>query len=122
MSQWTVEVYPEGEEIGTVYGYLLNLPAKEQAQLYQIIKMLQELGPDIQHTKMDKLIDGSFRELRKNRHRILYCRQGRKFILLVAFRKDSQKTPIKNIECKIRGKAHSESGVRRTRIPGHAAQ
>ncbi len=98
MSQWTVEFYPEEIENGTVPGYLANLPANEQAQLLHLIDMLQELGPDIQQSKMDKLIEGSYRELRKNRHRILYCRQGRKFILLVAFLKDTQKTPVKYIE------------------------
>lgn len=98
MPQWTVEFFPETDEDQAVPGYLENLPPKELAQVLQVINMLQELGPGIQQTKMDKLIEGAYRELRKNRHRIIYRRIGNQFILLVAFLKDSDRTPIKYIE------------------------
>lgn len=96
MTHWIVEFYPEEDD--SVPNYIDNLPEKEQAQILQVIGQLQELGPLIQGTKLDKLIDGSFRELRKNRHRIIYCRDNKRFILLVAFLKTTDRTPIKFID------------------------
>lgn len=93
MSRWIVEIFPEGMEDHSVYEYFSTLTKKDKALLLQLFAQLEELGPDIQGTNMDKLIDGSLRELRKDRHRILYGRDGWNFALLVAFRKDSQKTP-----------------------------
>jgi len=93
MPAWNVEIYPYGMESNSVKKYFSSLPSNENAQLLQLIKSLQELGPDLQGTDMDKLIEGSLRELRKGRHRILYGREGNNFVLLVAFMKRTQKTP-----------------------------
>ena len=46
---------------------------------------------------MDKLIEGSIRELRKDRHRILYGRHGTTYVLLTAFLKKTDKTPLEQI-------------------------
>jgi phage-related protein len=49
---------------------------------------------------MAKHIDGPLFELRKDRHRILFARDIRmsRFVLLSTFYKDSQKTPLEEIE------------------------
>lgn len=47
---------------------------------------------------MAKHIDGPIFELRKDRHRILYCQDGPRFVLLSAFLKRTQKTPLVEIE------------------------
>lgn len=93
MSSWTVEIFPEGMDSHSIPEYFSTLTEKDIALLLHLIEQLEELGPDIQGTNMDKLITGSIRELRKDSHRILYGREGRNFTLLVAFRKDSRKTP-----------------------------
>ena len=59
---------------------------------------------------MDKLIEGSLRELRKDRHRILCGRHGDTFVLLTAFLKRTNDTPPKEIElAKRRFEAYQES-------------
>lgn len=98
MTQWIVEFYPDEDEDDSVQSYLKNLPDKDQGQLLRLIQLLAEIGDQIQQTKMDKLIEGSYRELRKNRYRIIYHRDRNKFILLVAFMKDTQKTRIEYID------------------------
>ena len=47
---------------------------------------------------MAKRIKGPIYELRKDRHRIMFAKDGRRFILLSAFLKRSQKTPPKEIQ------------------------
>ena len=93
MPAWNVEIYHEGIEENSVESYFANLPKNENAQILQVIKLLQTLGTELQGTDMDKLIEGPLRELRKGRHRIIYGREGRNFVLLVAFLKRTKKTP-----------------------------
>ena len=98
-SIWIVVFYED--EIGNkpVKEYLTSITnEKEKATLLNVITMLQQYGPAIQSTKMDKIIDGSIRELRKGRHRILYGRHGNIFVLLTAFLKRTDKTPPDEIK------------------------
>jgi len=79
--------------------------------LINVIQRLQLLGPDIQGTDMDKLIEGPLRELRKDRHRILYGRYGNHFVLLTAFMKKTDKTPPEQINlAKQRFEEHQRKG------------
>ena len=66
---------------------------RQVAVILQAINRLKEIGPEIQKTKMDKPIEDSIRELRKDRHRVLYGRIGNTFVLLSAFLKKTDKTP-----------------------------
>ena len=92
--KWKIVFYEDDQGNHPVADYIkgVNDP-KQKALLLQVINLLEDLGPDIQGTNMDKLIEGSIRELRKGRHRVLYGRVGNTFVLLAAFLKSSQKTP-----------------------------
>jgi phage-related protein len=98
MSKWIVDIYEEENGEGTLAQYFGQIPAKDRASLLRVIGLLEANGPEIHNTRMDKLIEGSLRELRKNRHRIIYGRDGNHFILFVAFLKKTKKTPEKYID------------------------
>lgn len=97
-SKWRVEFYQDAEGHNPVQEYILaGNDEKRIALLINVIQRLQALGTDIQGTDMDKLIEGPIRELRKDRHRILYGRHGSCFVLLAAFMKKTDKTPPEQI-------------------------
>lgn len=97
-SKWNIEFYENDDRVNPVQAYITEgKDAKRIALLINIIERLKTLGPDLQGTKMDKHIDGPIRELRKDRHRILYGRSGNTFVLLTAFLKKTQKTPNEQI-------------------------
>jgi phage-related protein len=93
-SKWKVEFYREADGDEPVKTYLNSIVKKDRAILLATIDRLRRLGPEIQGTKMDGLIEWSIRELRKDRHRILYGRDGDTFALLSAFLKRTPKTPL----------------------------
>lgn len=96
--KWIIEFYKDAEGRLPVQEYIFEgNDEKRVALLINVIQSLQTLGPEIQGTKMDKLIEGPIRELRKDRHRILYGRHGNTFVLLTAFLKDTDKTPPEQI-------------------------
>jgi phage-related protein len=98
--KWEIIFFQEEDGSEPVKEYILmaGRDAKVLAMLLNVLQSLQTLGPELQGTKMDKHIEGPIRELRKDRHRILYGRVGNTFVLLTAFLKDTQKTPLKQIE------------------------
>jgi phage-related protein len=97
-SRWIIEFYQDAEGRKPVQDYIVEGNDERRVSLLiAVIQRLQELGPDIQGTDMDKLIEGPIRELRKDRHRILYGRDGNRFVLLSAFMKKTDKTPPEQI-------------------------
>ena len=97
-SRWKVEFYADAEGHIPVQDYIFEGNDETRvALLMNVMMRLQELGPEIQGTNMDKLIEGPIRELRKDRHRILYGRDGNLFVLLTAFMKKTDKTPPEQI-------------------------
>jgi phage-related protein len=96
--KWKVEFYEDRHGNNPVQEYIFEgNDEKRVALLINVIQRLQALGPDLIGTDMDKLIEGSIRELRKDRHRILYGRHGNTFVLLTAFLKKTDKTPKEQI-------------------------
>jgi len=77
----------------------LEDPATINAEImYSAITFLQENGPLIQSTKMDKRINKFLRELRKGNLRVLYSNiKNTNYILLLGFVKDERKTPPEHI-------------------------
>ena len=97
--KWGVDFFEEEDGSQPVKKYILDGHSeKDIAVIMNVLVSLQNLGPDIQGTDMDDRIDGHIRELRKGRHRILYAQVGNSFVLLTAFIKKTQKTPIEQIE------------------------
>lgn len=97
-SKWKIEFYQDANGQKPVEKYIKEKDDKTISLLILLIQRLESLGPDIQGTNMDKLIEGPIRELRKDRHRILYGRHGNTFVVLTAFLKETQKTPPEQIE------------------------
>ena len=67
------------------------------AILINVIQRLAIVGQDLLDTNMAKPLEGLIFELRKDRHRILYAPDGKRFVLLSAFLKRTQKTPPEEI-------------------------
>jgi phage-related protein len=97
--KWSVVMYRDVDGNEPVREYICSPGHNETdiATIVLVIENLMALGEAIHGTKMDKLIDGPIRELRKDRHRILYGRDGDKYVLLSGFLKASQKTPSEEI-------------------------
>jgi phage-related protein len=96
---WRVEFFEEEDGSQPVMDYINSGHSdKDIAVIINVLSSLQARGPDIQGTNMDDRIKGPIRELRKDRHRILYAQVGNTFVLLTAFIKKTQKTPIEQID------------------------
>lgn len=92
--EWIVEYYTDRNGFSPVKDYIRKLTdPKQVAVVMKAIMRLKALGTEIQQTKMDKFIEDSIRELRKDRHRVLYGRIGNVFVLLTAFLKETDQTP-----------------------------
>lgn len=92
--KWIVEYYTDDKGFSPVKDYIRRISdPKQVAVVLRAITLLRELGPEIQRLKMDKLIEDSIRELRKDHHRIIYGRIGNLFVLLTAFFKKTDQTP-----------------------------
>jgi phage-related protein len=70
---------------------------KGQRIAWGVIEYLENVGPELIGTDMDKYIDDQLRELRKDRHRILYAQINKGYVLLLAFLKKGKNTPPKYI-------------------------
>lgn len=66
--------------------------------MINVIQRLAIVGQDLLDTKMAKHLEGPIFELRKDRHRILYAPDGKRFVLLSAFLKKTQKTPAEEVD------------------------
>lgn len=97
--KWTVECYKDKYGREPVLDYIGEGNNKQRiATLINVIQMLMVYGTAIYDTEMEKGLTDSIRELRKDRHRILYGKIGNRYILLTAFLKRTQKTPPEEIE------------------------
>lgn len=96
---WQVEFYPAKEEDDSPFDYIRNLSDKSDSAIIErrleTIEALQSTDWPPSWTK--KIVDDIF-ELRANKHRLFFCFDGRKIIILHACRKVTQKTPKKDIE------------------------
>lgn len=66
---------------------------KKYSILFLVIRSLAINGLDIIDTNMCKALTEDLWELRKDRHRIIFCRDGDLFVLLSGFLKRTKKTP-----------------------------
>lgn len=97
--KWTVEFYEDEDGNAPVQDYIMEGNDEQRiATCINVIRYLMEHGRGIRDTDMDKGLNDSIRELRKDRHRILYGQIGTRFFLLSAFMKRTQKTPPEEIE------------------------
>lgn len=97
MPQWTIDYYREPRGRVPVTEYLDTLQLPDRARVVRTIGLLEDYGPLLKMPHARHLI-GKIWELRidgrPNSFRVLYAGvPGRKFILLHAFAKKTDKTP-----------------------------
>lgn len=94
---WRVVFYKGKRGRSPIAEYLDALPVNEQAASYEAFRLLQEFGTllGMPHAKH---IEGKLWELRPGAHRYFYFAYvGRRFVILHAYRKQSQKTPPREL-------------------------
>jgi len=101
--KWEIEFYKDNQGNIPVQEFMLGQSAKVKAKLLHFIDLLQEFGMSFGLPYVKKLRDSDVWELRirhsSNYYRILYFAfSGRKFVLLHAFLKKTEKTPKSEIE------------------------
>lgn len=82
--------------------FLEELPLMEQAKIRNALRLLQEFGTNLSmpHAKQ---IKGKLWELRPGGVRLFYFANiGQQFVILHGYRKQSQKTPDREIEIAMR--------------------
>lgn len=101
-NEYKIKFYIDIKNNSPVLDYIDILPNKEKAKILKYIEFLRE-NKGILDEPYSKHIKGKIRELRvdfsKNRHRIFYFTFiNKNIILLHAFLKRSDKTPISEIK------------------------
>ena len=101
MNNYEVKYYIDNKGIALVREYIERLNLKERAKVLKYIDFLRQNDGKLDEP-YSRHIEGKIRELRvdfhRNRHRIFYFTFiGRKIILLHAFLKKTNKTPIGEI-------------------------
>ena len=94
---WRIVFYKNARGDSPIKEYINDLPVVEQAAVREAFRLLQEFGtllgmPHARH------IRGKLWELRPEAHRFFYFAYvGRRFVVLHAYRKQSRKTPRREL-------------------------
>jgi len=94
---WRIVFYKDARGHDPIEEYLNRLPAAERVAAVEAIRLLQEFGTllGMPHAKH---IRGKVWELRPEANRFFYFAYvGRRFIILHAYRKQSRKTPHREL-------------------------
>ena len=99
---WEIGYFVSNSGKSPIPDFILNLDPNQKTKIIYCIRLLKEYGSNIREPHSKKLTGYSnLFELRTSgsgQVRILYTRQGNRFILLHAFIKKTNKTPRKEIE------------------------
>jgi phage-related protein len=102
VSRWTVEFYQSQNGNSPILDWFNEQEAKVQAKLARIFELLEEHGTAVGKPYVAPLEDKLYEiraEQDTNIYRAIYfAYTGKRFILLHAFQKKTQKTPKKEIE------------------------
>ena len=122
MSEWTVEYYTDAQGRFPVDEFVYQQPNGDRARILRTIGLLKEFGlqlglPYVKH------LTGKLWELRtqtgSKAYRVLYFAfTGRRFILLHAFLKKTEKTPGKEIAIAEQRLLHAVTGGTRVLFRG----
>jgi phage-related protein len=97
LSQWRIVFYKDSRGRSPIAEYLIALPVGEQAAAEEAFRLLREFGTllGMPHAKH---IGGKLWKLRPGANRFFYfVYVGRRFVILHAYRKQSQKTPLQEL-------------------------
>ena len=100
--EYEVKFYVDSRGYSQVFDYIENLSDKEKAKVLKYVEFLRE-HDGVLDEPYSKHITGKIRELRidfsTNRHRVFYFTFiNKNIILLSAFLKKTQKTPVSEIQ------------------------
>jgi len=90
---WRIVFYKDARGRSPITDYLNALPVAEQAAAEEAFRLLREFGVSLgmPHAKH---VNGKLWELRPGANRLFYVAHvGRRFVVLHAYRKQSQKAP-----------------------------
>jgi len=99
--RWQIACFRDATGHQPVIDYISSLTNLDDLELiFQVVQRLSRVGLDLVDTKMAKHIDGPLFELRKDRHRIMFAWDTlrNRFVLLSTFYKNTEKTPLEEIE------------------------
>lgn len=99
---WQIRFYTDHRDKEVVLEFINHLSPKERAKVFNILRLLQEFGPQLGMPHARR-IQGRLWELRPGDNRLFYFLYvNETFVILHGFRKQSQKTPEKEIETALR--------------------
>lgn len=99
---WQIRFYEDRRGKSTVLEFINHLPARERAKVFNTLRLLKEFGVELgmPHTRR---IEGRLWELRPGGNRLFYFLYVKNtFVVLHGFRKQSTKTPEREIETALR--------------------
>ena len=99
---WQIRFYIDHRQKEVVLDFINRLSPKERAKVFNTLRLLQEFGPQLGMPHVRR-IQGRLWELRPGDNRLFYFLYvNETFVILHGFRKQSQKTPEKEIETALR--------------------
>jgi len=82
--------------------FVNKLPARDRAKIFNSLRLLQEFGPELA-LRHARRIEGRLWELRPGDNRLFYILYfDETFVILHGFRKQTMKTPEREIETALR--------------------
>jgi len=99
---WQILFYEDHRGKSPVLDFINGLSAKDRAKVNNTLKLLEEFGTNLGMPHARR-IEGRLWELRAGDNRLFYfLYRDRKFVILHGFRKQSMKTPEKEIATALR--------------------
>ena len=99
---WQIHFYEDHRGKSPVLDFLNSLSSKEKAKVNNTIRLLEEFGTNLGMPHARR-IEGRLWELRPGDNRLFYCLyMEQKFVILHGFRKQSMKTPEREIAIALR--------------------
>ncbi len=100
---WQIHFYEDRRGKSPVLEFINSLSPKDRAKVNNIFRLLEEFGTNLGMPHARR-IEGQLWELRPGDNRLFYFLYlERKFVILQGFRKQSMKTPEKEIATALRG-------------------
>ena len=101
--KWEIDFYQDSQGNIPVQDFICKQSAKVEAKIYRHIDLLQDFGLSLGQPYVEKLVGSDVWELKirhsSNYYRILYfASSGRRFVLLHAFLKKTDRTPKSEIK------------------------
>jgi len=99
---WQIHFYEDHRGKSPALDFINNLSPKDRAKVNNVLRLLEEFG-SILGMPHARRIEGRLWELRPGDNRLFYCLfMDQKFVILHGFRKQSMKTPEKEIATAMR--------------------